>query len=107
MTRTRKTRRRTNIHGLTSDLILETLRNENPKAIEVRRHGDVFRVLWGVSKRVAAKRGMKSNQRGIWQAVGEFDQFRLTADGRLTLRAPNARRYPIPSPDARVFVVRA
>lgn len=93
MARTRKTRRRTNIHGLTSDFILETLRNEHPKAIEVRRHGDTFRVLWGVSERLAAKRGMKSNQRGIWQAVGEFDQFRLTANGTLTLRsAPTASR---------------
>lgn len=82
MPRTRKTRRRTNIHGLTSDFILETLRNEHPKAIEVRRHGDTFRVL----RKATKGESVKSNQRGIWETVGEFDQFRLTANGTLTTR---------------------
>ena len=84
MARTRKTRRRTNIHGLTSDLILETLRNEHPKAIEVRRLGDEFRVLR--EPRAGELKLLKSNQRGIWEAVGEFDRFRLTANGTLTTR---------------------
>jgi hypothetical protein len=77
-----KTRRRTNQHGLTSDLILETLRAEHPKAIEVRRFGDVFCVL----RKAAKGEALKSNQRGIWEELASFDQYRLTANGTLTTR---------------------
>lgn len=89
MARTRKTRRRTNIHGLTSDLILETLRNEHPKAIEVRRLGDVFRVL----RKATEEEYLKSNQRGVWEEVGEFNAFRLTANGTLTTRPLKVRPH--------------
>lgn len=81
------TRNRTNVYGLTSDFILSTIRFNHPKAIEVKRHGNVFRVLR------KATRGdvLKSNQRGVWEAVGEFDQFRLTRNGALTIRPDQHR----------------
>lgn len=87
MPRTRKTRRRTNINGLTSDFILDVLRLDYPRALDLRRRGDAFCIL----RKPGIGEALKSNQRGVWEELATFDEYRLTADGRLTTRPFNAR----------------
>jgi hypothetical protein len=79
----RKTRRRTNQHGLTSDAILEHLRHEAYPGYTAKRRGETFYILRKATKDDPP---LRINQAGIWQAVGEFDQYRRTAKGTITSR---------------------
>lgn len=79
----RKTRRRTNQHGLTSDAILEHLRGEY-RGFTAKRRGETFYVLRKATKDDPP---LRINQVGIWEPVGDFDAFRLTAKGTITSRS--------------------
>ena len=78
----KKTRSRTNAHGLTSDEVLRALRGEYPKAVKIARRGSTV-CLW---RRPLSGEEASLNSGCVIEELGEFDSFRYTSDGRLTTR---------------------